>query len=156
LEVNAAKPFDERFVFEALLREILREPVWQVRVPHVNVHMTEQVVIHVVAVRIRVGWKEADVFVEVEGAAQREVEVLVLVHSREVSIDALHRGAGCEAEHEMGIEPELPGDHASDQGSGCFRIRLNNNFHGEYCYSECGYLAAKLCEKLTKRRSLLP
>jgi hypothetical protein len=55
-------------------------------VPDVDVHVPEQVVLHVVTIRILVGGKQSDVLIEVKRAAQRKVEVLILVHANEVPV----------------------------------------------------------------------
>ena len=91
--------------------------------------MAEQVVVHVVAVGVGVGGEQADILVEVEGAAQGEVELLGLVQSDEVAIDPLHGLAGGQAQNEVRVGPEFAGDDASGQGGGGFVIRLYDDFH---------------------------
>ena len=115
LEVNAAEALDGGLVAAAFLVEVGRQAVGQVGVPRVNVHVAEQVVVHVVAVGVRVGGEQADVLVEVEGAAEGEVELLGLVQADEVAIDALHRLAGGQAEDEVRVGAEFAGDDARDQ-----------------------------------------
>ena len=54
LQVNAAEPLDRRLVAAAFLVQVFRQAVGQVGVPRINVHMAEQVVVHVVAVGVGV------------------------------------------------------------------------------------------------------
>src|ERR1035441_8885353 len=84
---NAAAPLDGSLVTAAFLIQIARQAVGQMGIPGVHVHMAEQVVVHVVAVGVRVGREQADILIEVERAAEGEVELLSLVQPDEVAID---------------------------------------------------------------------
>ena len=55
LQVNAAKPLNGGLVAAAFLVEVGGEAVGEVGVPRIEVHVAEQMVVHVVAVGIRVG-----------------------------------------------------------------------------------------------------
>jgi hypothetical protein len=98
----------------ALGLEIGRKTVGQVRVSGVHVHMVEEVVIHVVAVGIRVGGKKANVFVEVERAAKGEIKMLFLMVADQVTVNAFHGLAGGEAENEVRIGAQFLFDNARD------------------------------------------
>ena len=129
LQVNAAEPLDGGFVAAAFLVQVAREAIGQVGVPRINVHVAEQVVIHVVPIRVRVGREQADILVEVERAAEREVELLGLMDADEVAIDAFHRLAGRQAENEIRVGAQLAGDDASNQGRSGLLVRLYDYFH---------------------------
>lgn len=60
-----------------------------------DVDSAEQVHLHVVAVGVFIVRGHADVLVEIEGAATREIQV----HRGEPVIDALHRAPGRQAQH---------------------------------------------------------
>ena len=70
LQVDPAAPLDGRLVAAAFLVQVAREAIGQVGVPRVHVHVAEQVVIHVVPVRVRVGREQADILVQIERAAE--------------------------------------------------------------------------------------
>ena len=129
LQVNAAEALDGGLVAAAFLVQVAREAIGQVGVPRINVHVAEQVVIHVVAVGVRVGGKQADILVEVERAAEREIKLLSLVHADEVAIDAFHRLAGRQPQNEMRVGAQLAGHNPAHQGRGRFLIRLYDDFH---------------------------
>jgi hypothetical protein len=59
----------------------LRQSVGQMRVPQVKVHLLEQVLVHAVAVGIRVGWEKPDVLVKIEGAAEGEISGCISLNS---------------------------------------------------------------------------
>ena len=109
------QPLDGGLVAAAFLVEVGGQAVGQVGVPRVNVHVAEQVVIHVVPVRVRVGGEQADILVEVERAAEGEIELLGLVQADEVAIDAFHGLAGRQAEDELRVGAQFAGDDAGDQ-----------------------------------------
>ncbi len=129
LQVDSPTPLDGGFVTAAFLVQVVREAVRQVGVPRVHIHVAEQVVIHVMPVRIRVGREQADILVQVERAAEREIELLHLVQANEVAIDAFHRLAGRQAEDEVRISAEFAGHDPRDQRRRGFLIRLYDDFH---------------------------
>jgi len=81
LQVNAAESLDGGFVAAAFLLQVGREAIGEVGVPRINVHVAEQLVIHVEAVGVLVGGKQADILIEVKRATEREVELLSLMHA---------------------------------------------------------------------------
>ena len=70
LQVDAAAPLNGGLIAAAFLVQVGRQAVGQIGVPRVHVHVAEQVVIHVVPVRVRVRREQADILVEVERAAE--------------------------------------------------------------------------------------
>ena len=99
------------------------------RVPPVNVHVAEQVAVHVMPIRIRVVREQADVFVKIERPAQRKIQLLFCVPAHEVPVNLLHRRAGRQAEDEARMGAEFARDDARHQRRGGFLVRLNNDFH---------------------------
>ena len=55
--------------------EVGSKAIGQMRVARLDVHLIKQVMVHVMPVRIWVARKQADVFVEVEGPAEGEVQL---------------------------------------------------------------------------------
>ncbi len=82
------------------------------------------------SVGARVFRRQANVFVEVEGGAKREIQPLLAMHLHEALINAFHGPAGGEAQHQMRISPQFLGDDPRHQLGGGIRIRLNDYFHG--------------------------
>jgi hypothetical protein len=135
LQVDAAEPFDGGLVAAAFLVQVGRQAVGQIGVPRVHVHMAEEVVIHVVAVRVRVRREQTDILVQVERAAEREIELLRLVEADEMAIDAFHRLAGRQAEDKLRVGTEFVGYDPRHQRRGSFLIRLYDDFHrGGFCH----------------------
>ena len=64
------------------------------RIGKVDIHPAKQVMIHVKAIGVFVLGRHADVFVQVERAAPREVQAFLLVFGDQPVIDAFHRAAG--------------------------------------------------------------
>ena len=115
LQVNAAEALDSGFVAAAFLVQVARQPIGQVGVPRINVHVAEQMMIHVIPVGVRVGREQADIFIQVERAAQGEIKLLGLVHPHQVPIDAFHRLAGCQAQDQVRVGAQLTGNDAGHQ-----------------------------------------
>ena len=130
LQVNAAKALDGGFIAPAFLIQVRGQAVGQVRVPRVHVHMPEQVVVHVIAVGVRVRGEQPDIFIQVEGAAEREIELLLPVQAHQVLIDALHRAAGGQAQNQVRVGAQFAGHDSRHQGGGGFFIGLYDDFHG--------------------------
>jgi hypothetical protein len=140
LEVDAAGFLNEGFVSAAFGFEIVRDAVWQMCFFNIDVHAPKQVLAHVFMVGMRIGRSEADVFIEVEGRASRKIKFLVRVQPRQLAIDALHRFAGSQTEHEPRVRSEVMGDDPGDErGGGCFGA-LNDNFHAPgVCVRRCSF-----------------
>src|SRR5436305_1757352 len=109
LEVDAAKALNQAFVIPTLFIEIFGGSVWEMSVPAVDIHLTKQLTLHVVAIRVWIGRAEANVLVEIKGFAQREIEAIVLMHADQTLVNLLHGGAGGEAKNQVWIGPEFIG-----------------------------------------------
>ena len=129
LQVDPAKAFDGGLVVKALGVQILSHPVGQVGVAGVDVHLPEQVVVHVMAVGIRVGGHQAHIFIQVKGAAEGEIEVFLPVHVDEVPVNTLHGGTCRKTKDHVGIGPQFACNDLGDQSRGGLFCRLNQNFH---------------------------
>ena len=70
LEVNTAEFGNGGFITAALGLEVGRLAIGQMRVSRVRIDVPEKVFVHKVPVGTRVLRRQADVFVQVEGAAQ--------------------------------------------------------------------------------------
>jgi len=135
LHVNAAEALNQSLILAAFGIEVFGETVGKMRVARVHVHVPKQMVIHVMAVGIGIGWKQTDVFVEVEGAAKGKIELLLLMKAHKIAIDTFHRFARSQAEHEVRIGTQLMGDDPRNERGGRFRVRLYDDFHGAYLTS---------------------
>jgi hypothetical protein len=140
LEVDAAGFLNEGFVSAAFGFEVVGDAIWQMCFFNIDVHAAKQVLAHVFMVGMRIGRSEADVFIEVEGHAFRKIKFLVRVQPRQLAIDALHRFAGSQTEHEPRVRSEVMGDDPGDErGGGCFGA-LNDNFHAPgVCVRRCSF-----------------
>ena len=99
------------------------------RVARINVHMMEQMVIHVVPVGIRIAGKQADVFVKVERAAQREIEFLLAMQAHELAINAFHGFSRGQSQDKVGIGTQIMSNDARDERRGSFVSGLYDYFH---------------------------
>ena len=131
LKIDAARILDRFLIAEPLGDFIPGEPVRQIRVPHIDVDLAEQMLVHIVAVRIRVLRRQPDVFVEIEGVHAREIDAARLVHFGEVGVDRLHRRTGREPELEKRFLPDRVGDQFGSESDGLFRSGTDNDFHDE-------------------------
>src|SRR5437870_4262446 len=91
--------------------------------------MAEQMLVHVMAVGVWIGWKQADVFIQIESKAKGKIELLLLLHAYELLIDAFHSLAGGQAQHEVGIGTQVMSDDARDERRGSFVSGLYDYFH---------------------------
>ena len=97
LQINSARARNRGFVAATFLVEVGREAVGPMPVARVNVHVPEKMFLQVMTAGVRIGWRQADVFVEVERAAGREIKFLLAMHPHEMAINAFHRLARREA-----------------------------------------------------------
>ena len=99
------------------------------RVPQVNIHALEQLLVHIIAVRMGVRGRQSDVFVEVKGPAQREVQPGLAMRAGEFVIHFFHGAAGGQSDDELGPGLQLAGDDTGNQSrSGGFG-GTNDDFH---------------------------
>src|SRR5438105_4074029 len=95
--------------------EIVGDSIGQMGVPGIQVYVTEEMMLHVVTVRVWVRRWKANVFVQVECAAQREVQFLFFVQAHKFAIDAFHCLPGGKTQNKMWISAQLMSNDARDQ-----------------------------------------
>ena len=115
LQINSAGALNRGFVAATFLVEVGREAVGQMRVARVNVHVPEKMFLHVMTVGVRIGRRQAYVFIEVERAAEREIEFLLAMHPHEMAINKFHRLARREAENEVRVRADFFCDDSRDE-----------------------------------------
>src|SRR5438034_5100202 len=98
-------------------------------VAQVHVHVPEQVLVHVVAKGVRIVRVQADVFVEVESAAERKIQALFAMHPHQQTVNRLHRASGRQTQDQMRVGPQFLCDDACHQSRGGVCVRSNNHFH---------------------------
>ena len=130
LEVDAAKPGNGGFVTPALGVEVGRLAIRQVRIARIDVHVSEQVLVHVMPVRVRIARRQADVLVEVKGAAQGEIQSFFPLHPHQEPVNRLHRAPGRQAQHQVRIRAQFLCDDPRHQLGGCIIGWSNDDFHG--------------------------
>ena len=94
LHINPSLLPDELLIVFRFRTQIARHAIRDVRVGEVDIHPAEEVMIHVKAIGMLVLGGDADVFIQVERAAPREVQAFLLVLSHQSVIDAFHRKPG--------------------------------------------------------------
>ena len=99
LQVNAAKAGNGRFVASTLGVEVVRLAIRQVRIARIDIHVPKQAFVHVTPIRVRIVRCQADVFVQVKGAAQREIQAFFPMHPHQHLVNQLHRAPGRQAQH---------------------------------------------------------
>ena len=112
LQVHAAERFDERFIAGGFRLEVLRKAVRHMRVRLVDVDVVEQVVVHEIAVAVRVVAGKPAVFVEVDRPHAGEVEEPLFAALDQFFVCADGRRARRKAEHAVGLQVHLRADHA--------------------------------------------
>ena len=70
LNINPAVLFDQLFVFGTLGNVIGRQPTWQMCVSRINVYFAEKVLVHEVAIGLRIVGSQANIFVQIKCTAQ--------------------------------------------------------------------------------------
>src|SRR6266850_1932294 len=99
------------------------------RVPRLDVHMAEQMLVHVMTVGVWVGRKQAHIFIQIKSAAKRKIELLLLVFAHELTIDALHGLACGQAQDKVRIGTQVMGDNTGDKRRRRLIIGLYDYFH---------------------------
>ena len=125
LQVDASRLLDPPFITCHLFAEIGRHAVEQMGIGLHDVDLVEQASVHVAAIGVFVPCRYADIFVEVEGAAAREIHA----QGREPLVDRLHRASCRESQHQVGLRLHPGGYQPSRKHRGGVRIGLNNDFH---------------------------
>ena len=131
LNVDAAGLANLLLVPAAMLLQLVRrsQPVGNENVLVFDVDPLEQVLVHPAAITLQPLAAQAQVFVEIEGHDAREIEPFVLVHPRQLAIDAHRRAARRQPEHRL-LPLRLPlANHPRDQPghvSGQVLVRIKN------------------------------
>ena len=81
------------------------------------------------AVGVWVGWKQANVFIQIKSAAKGKIELRFLVPAHELAIDAFHGLARGQSQDEVGIGTQVMSDDARDERGGSFVSGLDDYFH---------------------------
>ncbi len=116
LQVDASFVGDHPLVLLAVGGEVERPAVGHVRVARVDVDVIEEVLLHEVAIAVRVGGTEAHVLVEVEGDDARKIEPFLAVHADQLGIRAQRRAAGGQSEHAGGLLADQFGHELAPPG----------------------------------------
>ena len=101
LHIDPACLSNEVLIASRLGSQIVRHAIRDVRIGKVNIHSTKQMMIHVKAVGVFVLGRDADVFIQVERAAPREVQTFAPLQSDQPVIDTFHRAAGGQPQHQL-------------------------------------------------------
>jgi hypothetical protein len=128
LKVDPAETLDQPLVVAALGLQVAGHAVGQMGVPRVDVHMPKEMMLHVMTIGVGVRRKQADILIEVERAAEGEIQVLILVQPDEVTVDQLHGFSGGKSEDEVRVGPQFSRHHPGDQTRGGFLVGLNDDF----------------------------
>ena len=91
----------------------------------INVHMPEEIFVHEGVVGLRMVGSDADVFVEIERADLRPIEVLL----DELFVEWHGGSAGGESENRIGLGADEVGEEAGGHSGGRFGIGLDDDFH---------------------------
>ena len=83
-------------------------------ISRIDIHGAKQVFIHVMPVRVWIRSNQPHIFVQVKGAAERKIELLLLVELDQMPVHALHRFARGQTQHQVGIGPQIMGHNARD------------------------------------------
>src|SRR5258708_40304772 len=99
------------------------------RVAWLDVHVAEQMLVHVMTVGVWVGGKQADVFIQIKSAAKRKIELLFLVLAHELAIDAFHGLARGQTHDEVWVGTQVVRNDASNTRRRSLVIGLYDYFH---------------------------
>ena len=129
LQIDSTKTLNQALVAATFLIQVGCQTVRQMRIPRLDVHMPEQMLIHVMTVGVWIGGKQADVFIQIKSAAKRKIELLFLVPADEMAINAFHGLASGQAQNEVRVGTEVMGDDARNKGRSSFVSGLYDYFH---------------------------
>ena len=99
------------------------------RIARVDVDLGKEVLVHVEPVAVRTAGREPHVFVEIERAAEGEIQVLFPMLADQLGINSLHRPAGGQPQHQERVGPHLVGDDSRRQVRGRSGILSYDDFH---------------------------
>ncbi len=99
------------------------------RVPWLDVHMAEQMLVHIMTVGVWVGRKQPNIFIQIKSAAKRKIELLLFVPSHKLAIDALHGLTSGQAQDEVRVGTQVMRGYARDKRCRSFIIWLYYYFH---------------------------
>ena len=97
------------------------------RAVRVDVDVVEQVLLHEVAVALRMRRPQAHVFVEVERRDLREIEPLLPVQADQLAVQGQRRAAGRQAQHAIGLSADQVRDEPRRPPAGGFGVGLNDH-----------------------------
>jgi hypothetical protein len=80
-----------------------------------DIQVLEKVLFHVTPIRVPGRRHHSDVFIQVERAAQRKIQLLFLVQSNEVTINILHRLASGESQHQVWVGAKIVSHNPRDE-----------------------------------------
>src|SRR3954463_11228313 len=95
----------------------------------VDIYKLEQMFIHVMPIRVRIGGEQADIFVQVKRRAERKIKSSFLVLPYQLTINALHGLAGGQTENQVRVGSQIVRHYARDQRRGRFVRWLYDYFH---------------------------
>ena len=126
LEVDASGVLDQPLIVRDLRAEVCGHAVGHMGIVAPDVGAIEQSLVHVMTIRLGVVRRYADIFVEVEAVAAREVHP----KGREPVIERLHHSTRGQTQHEMRLGAHARADQLGDERRGGVRVRSNDDFHG--------------------------
>ena len=97
----------------------------------VDVDFVEQMIVHIVAVGILVRAVESDVFIKVEGLAEREIQTFRLVPVRKVRVKAFHGAPGGKTEGIRRFGFDFVGNDACCELGRLVGVRHDDDIHFE-------------------------
>src|SRR5438128_12071727 len=89
--------------------------------------MLEQMLLHKLAIALRMRRSQADILIEIEGRHPRKIEPFFAMASDELAIQAQRRAAGREAQHALGLLFHQTRDKVGR--APCDRLGIGKNNH---------------------------
>ena len=130
LQIDAARVLDHLFVALATGLEVRRPAVGHMRLGGDKVQVLEQILLHEVAVALRMVLRQADVFIQVEGGDLGKVEPFFAMQANQFPIHAQGRSARGKSQHASG----LPADQIRHETSRPARSPPSR-FYPHRCFS---------------------
>ena len=120
LQIDAAERLNKALIAHSLLFKVICVAVRHMCVRLVDVHVVKEVVVHEIAVAVRVRTVQTAVFVKVYGAHFGKVQYAVLIALYKIFIGANRRRACCKAQHAVRLQKHLAADDAGCNGAHFF------------------------------------
>ena len=99
LQIDAAERLNKALIAHSLFFKVICVAVRHMCVRLVDIHVVKEVVVHEIAVAVRVRIVQTAVFVEVYGAHFGKVQYAVLITLYKIFVGANRRRACCKTQH---------------------------------------------------------